>query len=92
MQNPSEWTYEYDIIQDLSDLIDAGRETNDQDERKAIYADALDLVMQLAVELPTYQRKDNEVFNYTVIDKNSLSANPSTYVSLIDRIWEIDYV
>ena len=29
-----------------------------QEERKLIYAQALDLIMELAVELPTYQRKD----------------------------------
>ncbi len=92
LQSPSEWSYEYEIIQELSDVIDLARTVNDHETRAGYYAQALDLVMDLAVELPTYQRKDNEVFNYTIIDRNSLTETPSTYVSLIDRIWEIDYL
>ncbi len=85
------YAYEYQIIQELSDLIDQGRATTNKEARTQIYSQALDKVMELAVELPTYQRKDNEVFNSKVIDRRSLTASPSTYVSLIDRIWEIEY-
>ncbi|MCD8040647.1 MAG: ABC transporter substrate-binding protein [Clostridia bacterium] len=91
LQNPSDWQYEYDIIQELSDVIDDARETNNQSNRAALYSDALDLVMELAVELPTYQRMDNEVYNKNVIKASSLSSNPTCYSSLIDRIWEIEY-
>lgn len=91
LANPTNWSYEYDIIVELSDIIDKARETNNQDNRKAYYAEALDLVMDLAVELPTYQRKDNEVFNTTYISASSLNQTPTCYSSLIDRIWEVDY-
>ena len=46
------------LVKQLSDIIDAARETLDEDIRKEYYAQALDLVMELAVELPTYQRSD----------------------------------
>ncbi len=85
------WDYEYEIVQELSDVIDQARETNNQDTRKALYSSALDLVMDLAVELPTYQRMDNEVFNKVIIDRSSLTASPTCYQSLLDRIWEVDY-
>ena len=74
------WGYDYLITQDnataeedriineLSDLIDAGRETIIQSERAMIYREATDLVMELAVEFPLYQRSDIYVYNSDVID------------------------
>ncbi|MCD8372734.1 MAG: ABC transporter substrate-binding protein [Clostridia bacterium] len=91
LANPTKWSYEYNIIVKLSDVIDKARETNLQSSRKAYYSTALDYVMELAVELPTYQRKDNEVFNQVVINKSTLNLDYSCYASLVDRIWEIDY-
>ena len=55
-------------------------------------ADCLDLTMQLAVELPTYQRKDLCVYNKNVISAKSLVQNPNYNIGLFDKIWEIDYV
>lgn len=49
--------------------------TNNQDERAAIYSQALDIVMQLAIELPTYQRNDLFAYNTNKIDVNSLTPN-----------------
>ena len=48
--------------------------------------------MQLAVELPTYQRKDLCVYNKNVISAKSLVQNPNYNIGLFDKIWEIDYV
>ena len=59
---------EYKLIEELSELIDEARETNDKKRRAEIYADALDIVMQLAIELPTYQRDDLYAFNTNKID------------------------
>ncbi len=91
LANPTKWSAEYSIITELSGYIDNARETNDQSTRKDYYAKCLDLVMELAVELPTYQRKDCEVYNSKIIKASSLNQNPNCYSSLIDRIWEIDY-
>lgn len=80
------------IIEELSEKIDQARETMIQSERKAIYAEALDLVMQLAVELPTYQRNDCVAYKPTLIDYKSLNQNPTAFTGVIDRIWELNYV
>ena len=48
-KNTEAYSEEYQIITELSELIDAGRETTDQSERKQIYAEALDKIMELAV-------------------------------------------
>ncbi len=89
--NTDKFSYERGIINQLSDKIDEARETTDQIERKNYYAEALDLVMDLAVELPTYQRNDYEVYNKKVINSKSLSKNASAFSPLFDRIWEVSY-
>jgi peptide/nickel transport system substrate-binding protein len=92
LADTSKWKYEYDIIYELSDYIDQGRQTLDQEERAGIYSTCLDLIMSLAVELPTYQRNDLCVYNNTVINKDTLVSNPSSNMGLFDKIWEINYV
>lgn len=86
------WVYEQGIIEDLSILIDKGRQTILREERETIYAQCLDLIMSLAVELPTYQRSDLCVYNNTVIDSKTLVQSPNCYIGLFDKIWEIDYL
>lgn len=92
LSDPGKWSYEYGIIDRLSGLIEEGRETLVEDRRIEVYAQCLDLIMELAVELPTYQRDDLCVYNNTVIDGRSLVTNPSYIMGLFDKIWEIDYV
>jgi peptide/nickel transport system substrate-binding protein len=86
------WEYEQEIIERLSDLIDQGRQTLIQETRKKIYANVYDTIMELAVELPTYQRNDLCVYNKTVISAKSLVQSPSYNMGLFDKLWEIDYV
>ena len=76
----------------LSDKIEEGRATTSRNKRAEIYKECLDLIMDLAVEFPTYQRNDMCVYNKKVIDANSLVKNPSFNMGLFDKIWEIDYV
>ncbi len=80
------------ILDDLSDLIDQGRETNDKEERKEIYKQAMSLVLDLAVELPVYQRDVLYAYNANVIDANSVPSEVNPYSSPLDRIWEIKFV
>lgn len=84
---------EYEIITRLSEKIDEGRATTSTQERTAIYAEALDLVMELAVEMPTYQRYDMSAFNAKIIDEKTLTpeAERSPYNGLLSRIWEVNY-
>ncbi len=88
----SDFVWEQDKINDLSLLIEQGRETNDQETRAGIYKQALDIVMELAVEMPTYQRKDCLAYNKEIIDENSLNDKPTPFAGIIDKIWELDYV
>ena len=87
-----QFNYEKTIIDDLSVLIEEGRATLNQKEREEIYAEALDLIMELAVELPTYQRNDLVVYNRTVIDASTLNQTPTANAGVYDRLWEVNYL
>ncbi len=82
------------ILDELSDLIDAARETNDQAKRTELYQKAMEKVLELAVELPVYQRSVLYAYNSKVIDSASMPAESelNPYSSPLDRIWEIEFV
>ena len=79
------------IVEELSDIIDKARETLVETERKELYAQALDLVMELAVELPTYQRSDLFAYNTNIIDETTLTPAPdlTPYNGPMAKLWEV---
>ena len=84
---------EMDILDDLSDLIDEARETNDQNERSELYMEAMSQILDLAIELPVYQRSVLYAYNSKVINSDSLPAESemNPYSSPLDRIWEVEF-
>lgn len=90
--NTSNYPDEQRIVIELSALIDEGRKTENQEQRTRIYAQALDKIMELAVEFPCYQRMDLAVYNKDVIDSSTMNQIKNLkYSSPIDRIWELNY-
>ena len=93
LADSSTYYLENDILDILSEYIDDARETEDREERTALYEDAMGCVLDLAVELPVYQRKVLYAYNVNVLDASSIPAaseiNP--YSSPLDRIWEIKF-
>lgn len=85
------YAYEQGLIDELSELIDKARETNDQAKRQQYYKDALDIVMMLGVELPTYQRDDLYAYNTNKIDPDSLTpeGDLSPYYGLTSEIHNV---
>ena len=84
-------TEELQILDDLSDLIDAARETNDKAKRAELYEQAMGYVLDLAVELPVYQRDVLYAYNANVINSDSLPKDVNPFSSPLDRIWEIEF-
>ncbi len=84
---------ELDILDELSELIDKARETNDQEERSELYQEAMEQILDLAIELPVYQRKVLYAYNSKVISSDSLPAEKdmNPYSSPLDRIWEVEF-
>ena len=97
------WGYDYlltsgtqeerNILDKLSDLIDQGRETDIKSERADIYKEAMGYVLDLAVELPTYQRDVLYAYNANILNSETMpdrsELNP--YSSPLERIWEIEF-
>lgn len=79
------------LINELSELIDEGRSTNDEKKRARIYSEALDIVMQLAIELPTYQRDDLFAYNINKIDASTLTPDSdlSPYKGLTSDLYKV---
>jgi len=81
---------EWDIIEKLSKKIEEGRETLDETARKNIYTDALVYVLELAVEMPVYQRKTLYAYNSKTIKGLTTKVNP--YTSPLEEIWNVELV
>lgn len=99
---------ENEILELLAAKIEEGRETTDKAKRKVAYSVssdptpgtafeekcALDLVMELAVELPTYQRTACYVFQKGLFDDETVAMfkNESTaYQSPLSQIWRVSF-
>ncbi len=82
---------ELDILDNLSELIDDARETNDQAVRTQLYEEAMGYVLDLAVELPVYQRDVLYAYNANVIDSSSVPSEVNPFSSPLDRIWELKF-
>ena len=84
---------ELSILNDLSDLIDEARETNDKAIRSELYQEAMEQILDLAIELPVYQRSVLYAYNSKVINSASMpvESEMNPYSSPLDRIWEIEF-
>ena len=90
LQNASnKYKTELSIVNELSGIIDDARKTDVIATRKTLYSQALDLVMELAVELPTYQRQDMFAYNNEKIDDSTFNQNPTSYKGLTSNFTAI---
>ena len=64
---------------DLDQLIVDARLSDDQAYRKAIYKQALDKIIEWAVEIPTYQRLNVIIFSTERINIDSLTPDITTF-------------
>jgi len=80
------------MLVELNELIIAGRSTLDTEERKAIYKRALELSTGLAVEVPTYQRKNMYVYNSNVIKSSTLfkGEDVTPFQDPLNYIWNVE--
>ena len=90
LSNDSYWI-EQDILDKMSEIIDDARETDDQEIRTALYEQAMGYILDLAVELPVYQRQQLYAYNGKILDSTSFPDDINPYSSPLDRIWEIKF-
>ena len=82
---------EQGILDKLSEIIDDARETDDREIRTALYEEAMGYVLDLAVELPVYQRQQLYAYNGRILDASSFPQDINPYSSPLDRIWEVKF-
>lgn len=86
----SSYPEETRIINQLSDIIDDAREITDTNRRTELYEQAMGLVLDLAVEMPVYQRQNLYAYNSKVVKGFATEVNP--YTSPLEKIWELELV
>lgn len=91
MNNKTEFAEENALLDYISAEIDTARSNLNEQFRTIHYVNALNGIMELAVELPTYQRHDLAVYNKEVINPSSLNQNPTANAGVLFKIWELDY-
>ena len=82
---------EKEILNKLSEKIEEARETTDREVRSELYKIAMGYILDLAIELPVYQRSTVYVYNTDVIDPDTVPDVVNPYSSPLDRIWELDF-
>ncbi len=91
LANPAQYQYENSILNQLSVVIDDARATEDKAERSELYEQAMGYVLDLAVEMPVYQRDVLYAYNGKVIKAESLPEEINPFTSPLDRLWEIEF-
>ena len=80
----------YRIYQpELDELVMDARTSTDQEYRKAVYKEALDYIVDYAVEIPIYQRQECTVYSAERINLDTTVKDPTSYWnyrSEIDKI------
>ncbi|NLO47846.1 MAG: ABC transporter substrate-binding protein [Clostridiales bacterium] len=63
----------------LDELIVAARSSTDQSFRKATYKQCLDIILDWAVEIPTYQRQNVFIFSTERVNMSTVTPDITTY-------------
>ena len=64
---------------DLDELIMAARQTTDQEARKAMYKEAMEIILDWGVELPVYQRSEATIFSTERVNVDTIAKDQTPY-------------
>ena len=79
--------YQYQIADaELNRLILAARGTTNQAARKAMYKQCLDIIIDWAVEIPTYQRQNAIIFSTERVNLDSITPDITTFYGWMAEI------
>ena len=83
--------YNYDIKDaELDEIIVDARSTTDQAARTLMYKEALDIVMDWAVEVPIYQRQNCFIFSTERVNISTLTPDITTYWNWMNDIEKLE--
>lgn len=75
---------------ELDELIMEARTSDDQTFRKAVYKQALDIIVDWAVEIPIYQRQNCVIFSTERINLATLTPDITTYWGWMSEIEKLE--
>lgn len=76
--------------EELDELILAARSTTDKSFRKATYKQCLDIVIDWAVEVPTYQRQNVILFSTERVNMDTVTPDITTYWTWLHDLESIE--
>jgi len=74
----------------LDEVIVLARQTTDIEVRKTLYAEALDIIMEYAVEMPVYQRKNMFIFNKDIINIDTLPVDMTPFYGYFAEVEKLE--
>ncbi|MDR0889936.1 MAG: ABC transporter substrate-binding protein [Oscillospiraceae bacterium] len=72
----------------MDTLLEQILQTVDLEERSALYAEMLDLAMELAIEIPVYQRCNIIAYNRSAINLDTV-MQATTFYDYADELWTV---
>lgn len=83
--------YQYQINDaELNQIILDARSTTDQAARKAMYKACLDIIIDWAVEIPTYQRQNAIIFSTERVNLDTVTPDITTFYGWMAEIQNIE--
>lgn len=81
----------YNIHQpELDELVIQGRTNTNQTYRKAIYKQALDYVVDFAVEVPIYQRQNGVLYSAERVNMDTIAKDQTSYYQYFAEIEKVE--
>ena len=75
---------------ELDALIMEGRTSTDQAFRKATYKEALEVIMDWGVELPTYQRQNATLFSTERVNMDTVAKDQTPFYNWLNEVHTIE--
>ncbi|MBR7032883.1 MAG: ABC transporter substrate-binding protein [Clostridia bacterium] len=83
--------YQYAIDdKELNQIILDARKTTDQAARKLMYKEALDIIIDWAVEIPTYQRQNAIIFSAERVNLDTITPDITTFYGWMAEIQNLE--
>ena len=76
--------------EELDTLIMEARKSTDQAFRKPMYTECLDIIMDWAVEIPTYQRQNAIIFSTERVDMSTVTPDITTFYGWMAEIEKLE--
>ena len=90
-RDPGGSNYQYAINdQELNTIILDARKTTDQAARKLMYKEALDIIIDWAVEIPTYQRQNAIIFSAERVNLDTITPDITTFYGWMAEIQNLE--